>query len=81
MAHINITIVIFAAEMLAFARPRYDNYRCIVAFILISIQIQWNLSIADMLYSGHLSIADNISKNGWNHGHSLIEKPFYSGQK
>ena len=22
--------------------------------------IQWNLSIADMLYSGHLSIADTI---------------------
>ena len=26
--------------------------------------IQWNLSIADMLYSGHLSIADIFHKNG-----------------
>ena len=26
--------------------------------------IQWNLSIADMLYSGHLSIADTFPKNG-----------------
>ena len=43
--------------------------------------IQWNLSIADMLYSEHLSIADTIHKNGWNHGHGLIGKPLYSGQK
>ena len=27
-------------------------------------EIQWNLSIADMLYSGHLSIADTFPKNG-----------------
>ena len=26
--------------------------------------IQWSLSIADMLYSGHLSIADTFPKNG-----------------
>ena len=26
--------------------------------------IQWNLSIADMLYSGHLSVADTFLKNG-----------------
>ena len=26
--------------------------------------LQWNLSIADMLYSGHLSIADTFPKNG-----------------
>ena len=43
--------------------------------------MQWNHSIADMLYSGHLSIADTIRKNGWKHGHSLIEKTLYSGQK
>ena len=28
------------------------------------IVIQWNLSIADLLYSGHLSIADTFPKNG-----------------
>ena len=39
--------------------------------------IQLNLSIADMLYSGHLSMADTIRRNGWNHSHSLIEKPLY----
>ena len=27
------------------------------------LKIQWNLSIADMLYSGHLSIADTILEN------------------
>ena len=43
--------------------------------------VQWNLSIADMLYSGHLSIADTIHEIGWNHGHSLIGKPHYSGIK
>ena len=43
--------------------------------------IQWNLSVANMFCSGHLFIADNISKNGWNHGHSLKEKPLYSGHK
>ena len=26
-------------------------------------QIQWNLSISDMLYSGHLTIADTLFKN------------------
>ena len=41
---------------------------------------QWNFSIADMLYSEHLSIADTIHKSGWNHGHCLIEKPLYGGQ-
>ena len=43
--------------------------------------LEWNLSVADMLYSGHLFIADTIHKNRWNHGHSLIEKPLSSGQK
>ena len=42
---------------------------------------QWNLFIADMLYSGHLSIMGTLYKNRWNHGHSLIEKTHYSGQK
>ena len=43
----------------------------------LQIGIQWNLSIADMLYSGHLSIADSIFGNQlpiihWN-------LPLYSG--
>ena len=44
-------------------------------------QIQWNLSVADILYSGHLSIADTIPKNGCNHDHSLIEKHLHGGHK
>ena len=44
----------------------------------LTIELQWNLAIADMLYSGHLAITDTISKNGWK-GHSLIEKAPYSG--
>ena len=35
---------------------------------------------ADMLYSGHLIIADRFSRNGPNHGQTLIEIPLYSGQ-
>ena len=49
--------------------------------ITIATPLQWNLSIADMLYSGHLSIADTFPENGWINGQSLIEKPPYSGQK
>ena len=33
-----------------------------------------------MLYSGHLVIADTFSRNGPNHGQTLIEIPLYSGQ-
>ena len=44
------------------------------------IQLQSNLSIADMLYSGHLVIADIFSRNGPNNGQTLIEIPLYSGQ-
>ena len=33
------------------------------AFFFDELKIQWNLSIADMLYSGHLSIADAFSRN------------------
>ena len=32
-------------------------------FSKFTFQIQWNLSIADMLYSGHLSIADTSLRN------------------
>ena len=48
-------------------------------YVYMYICIQWSLSIADMLYSGHLSIADTFPKNEWNHDQSLIEKPFYTG--
>ena len=33
--------------------------------------------IADMLYSGHLVIADTFSRNGPNHGQTLIEIHLY----
>ena len=32
--------------------------------------LKWNLSIADI-----------ISRNGWNHAHSLVEKPLYNGHQ
>ena len=38
-----------------------------------------NLSIADMLYNGHLLKADTSLTNRSNHGQTLIEKPLYSG--
>ena len=47
---------------------------------IVTIIIHFNLSLADMLYRGHLSIADTILKN-LIHTHSLIEKPRYSAQK
>ena len=39
-----------------------------------------NLSIVDMLYSGHFAIADKFSWNRPNYGQFLLEKPLYSGQ-
>ena len=36
---------------------------CLVT--IIGVVVQWNLSIADMLYSGHLSIAGTFSENQW----------------
>ena len=42
-------------------------------------KIQSNLSIADMLYSGHLVIADTFLRNRPNNGQTLIEKPLYKG--
>ena len=44
-----------------------------------SYKLQSNLSIADMLYNGHLVIADTFLRNRLNHGETLIEKPLYSG--
>ena len=34
-----------------------------------------NLSIADMLYNGHLAVADTVLRNRPNHGQTLREKP------
>ena len=42
-------------------------------------KVQPNLSIADMLYNGHLVIADIFLWNRRNYGQTLIEKPLYSG--
>ena len=41
--------------------------------------VQSNLSIADMLYNGHLVIAETFLRNLPNHGQTLIEKPLHSG--
>ena len=38
--------------------------------------LQSNLSIAAMLYSGHLFITDTFSWNRPNHGQTLIENPY-----
>ena len=38
-------------------------YRFVHIFLLVNCWLQWNLSIADMLYIGHLSIADTFSRN------------------
>ena len=40
----------------------------------INTPLQWNLSIADMLYSGHLSIADTFS---WNQLSLALVKSSY----
>ena len=40
--------------------------------------IQSNQSIEDMLYSGHLVMADTVSWNRPNRGQTLIEKTLHS---
>ena len=46
------------------------------------MHVQWNLSIADMLYSGHLSIADTFLRNQLSQAtvKLLHFEPLYSGQ-
>ena len=39
--------------------------------------IQSNLSIADMLYTGHLAIADTFQRKRPNHGQTLIKNTAY----
>ena len=54
--------VLINKENFTFGKPDNEN-------LLQSVKkIQSNLSIADMLYSGHLVIADIFSRNGPNHG-------------
>ena len=43
------------------------------------VDVQSNLSIVDMLYSGHLVIADTFLRDRPNHGQILLEKFLYSG--
>ena len=47
----------------------------------ISNCLQWNLSIASMLYSGHLSIADTFSRNQLSEAtvKLLYFEPLYNG--
>ena len=46
--------------------------------LITYLQIQWNLLIADILSSGHLSTANTFLGNGWNPGQTLITKPLCS---
>ena len=47
--------------------------------LITYLQIQWNLLIAAILSSGHLSTATTFLGNGWNPGQTLITKPLCSG--
>ena len=49
--------------------------------IQVDAPIQWNLSVANMLYSGHLSIADTFSKHQLSPAmvKPLHVEPLYSG--
>ena len=60
-----------------------DSLVCEYVKLTFSLQIitQWNLSIANMLYSGHLSIADTLSRNQLTQAtvKLLYFEPLYSG--
>ena len=45
----------------------------------VAILLQSNVSVVDMLYNGHLVMADIFLESQSNHGQTLIEKPLYSG--
>ena len=36
-----------------------------VEYAVYNLEVQWNLSIADMLYSGHIFMIDTIFGNQW----------------
>ena len=53
--------------------------------LTVDLQIQSNLSIVDMLYSGHVVIADTFSRIQPSHGQTFIKnlqfsRHFYSGK-
>ena len=47
--------------------------------LFLKMYIQSNLSIEEILCSGHLVIADRFSRNRRNPGQTLIANPLYSG--
>ena len=56
----------------------------LLAYLNLIYFIQSNLSTVDILYSGHLVIADRFSRNPPNPGQTLLANPasseqFYSG--
>ena len=50
------------------------KYKFLLSSAKLKFKLQWNLSIADMLYSGHLSTADTLSRNQFS---LAMVKPFY----
>ena len=57
---------------------RFYNFD--LSAVILRLFVQWNLSIADMLYSGHQDLADTFCSDWENHGQTLIKNPLYSGQ-
>ena len=56
------------------SRPEMNKWIVLV----FTMYLQSNLSIADMLYNGHVLVAHTL-RNRPNHGQTLKEKPLYSG--
>ena len=56
--------------------PEINSFKI---FVQIQSVLQPNLSIVDMLYSGHHAITDTFSWNRPNHGQTIIENPLYTG--
>ena len=44
-------------------------------FYYVNVAPQWNLFMADILYSGHLSTTDTFLRNRWNDSQTLITQP------
>ena len=60
----------------------WQNFEFRHAFTLLPLirtWTQWNLSMADIPYIGHLFTTDTFLKNGWNDGETLITKSLCSG--
>ena len=56
------------------SRPEMNKWIVLV----FTMYLQSNLSIADMLYNGHVLVAHTL-RNRPNHSQTLKEKPLYSG--